>query len=90
MKYQWRATGRQSFIDTRLQQLTGIKAALDGLSVTAVGDLYQLTPVGDKLICLDLEEGASSLARNLWKELFKMYELVDIMRQKMILILHIY
>ena len=25
---------------------------------------------------------SSSLARNLWKELFKMYELVDIMRQK--------
>ena len=34
------------------------------------------------LICLDLQVGASSLARNLWKELFTMYELVDIMRQK--------
>ena len=43
--------------------------------------MYQLKPVGDKLICLDLEKGAS-LARNLWKELFKMYELVDIIRQK--------
>ena len=29
-----------------------------------------------------LKEGASSPARNLWKELFTMYELVDIMRQK--------
>ena len=47
--------------------------------------MYQLKPVGDKLICLDLEKGASSLARNLWKELFKMYELVDIMRQKDVL-----
>ena len=71
-----------SFIDTRLQQLTGSKAAFGGLSVIAVGDLYQLKPVGDFLICLDLKEGASSLARNLWKELFTMYELVDIMRQK--------
>ena len=71
-----------SFIDTRLQQLTGTKEVFGGLSVIAVGDLYQLKPVGDKLICLDLEEGASSLARNVWKELFKMYELVDIMRQK--------
>ena len=71
-----------SFIDTRLQQLTGTKAVLGGLNVIAVGDLYQLKPVGYKLICLDLEKGASSLARNLWKELFKMYELVDIMRQK--------
>ena len=71
-----------SFIDTRLQQLTGTKAAFGGLSVIAVGDLYQLKPVKDFLICLDLKEGASSLARNLWKELFTMYELVDIMRQK--------
>ena len=71
-----------SFIDTRLQQLTGTKAVFGGLCVIAVGDLYQLKPVGDKLICLDLETGASSLARNLWKELFTMYELVDIMRQK--------
>ena len=71
-----------SFKDTRLQQLTGTKAVYCGLSVIAVGDLYRLKPVGDKLICLDLEKGASSLARNLWKELFKMYELVDIMRQK--------
>ena len=71
-----------SFIDTRLQQMTGIKAAFEGLSVIAVGDLYQLKPVGDCLIRLDLKEGASSLAKNLWKELFTMYELVDIMRQK--------
>ena len=71
-----------SFIDTRLQQLTGTKAAFGGLSVIAVGDLYQLKPVSGFLICLDLKEGASSLARNLWKELFTMYELVDIMRQK--------
>ena len=71
-----------SFIDTRLQQLTGSKAAFGGLSVIAVGDLYQLKPVNDFSICLDLKEGASSLARNLWKELFTMYELVDIMRQK--------
>ena len=29
-----------SFIDTRLQQLTGTKTVFDGLSVVAVGDLY--------------------------------------------------
>ena len=71
-----------SFIDKRLQQLTGTKAVFGGLSVIAVGDLYQLKPVNDFLICLDLKEGASSLARNLWKELFTMYALADIMRQK--------
>ena len=36
-----------SFIDTRLQQLTGTKAAFGDLSVIAVGDLYQLKPVKD-------------------------------------------
>ena len=71
-----------TFINTRLQQLMGRKEVFGGLSVIAVGDLYQLKPVQDKMICLDLEKGASSLGRNLWKELFTMYELVDIMRQK--------
>ena len=71
-----------NFINTRLQQLMGTKEVFGGLSVIAVDDLYQLKPVGDKLISLDLEKGASSLGRNLWKELFTMYELVDIMRQK--------
>ena len=65
-----------------MQQVTGTKAVFGGLSVIAVGDLYQLKPVSDMLICYGLEKGASSLARNLWKELFKMYELVDFMRQK--------
>ena len=36
-----------SFIDTRLQQLTGTKAVFGGLTVIAVGGLYQLKPVGD-------------------------------------------
>ena len=65
-----------SFIDTCSQQLTGSNAAFGGLSVIAVGDLYQLKPVNDFLICLDLKVGASSLARNLWKERFTMYELL--------------
>ena len=71
-----------NFINIRLQQLMGTKEVFGGLSVIAVGDLYQLKPVGDYLISLDLKAGASSLGQNLWKELFTMYELVDIMRQK--------
>ncbi|MCG8077008.1 MAG: AAA family ATPase, partial [Candidatus Thiodiazotropha taylori] len=70
------------FIDTRLQQLTGTRINFGGLSVIAVGDLYQLKPVGDPPLYVGLTEGASALAPNLWKEYFKMYELVDIMRQK--------
>ena len=37
------------FIDTRLQQLRGIRAPFGGLSVIAVGDFYQLKPVNDIL-----------------------------------------
>ena len=70
------------FIDTRLQQLTGIRAPFGGLSVIAVGDFYQLKPVGDRLVFLDLDEDAKALAPNSWKDHFKIYELVDIMRQK--------
>ena len=44
-----------SFKDTRLQQLTRTKEVFGGLSVIAVGDLYQKRPVSDKLICFDLE-----------------------------------
>ena len=29
-----------------------------------------------------MEKGASSLAQNLWKDHFSMYELIDIMRQR--------
>ena len=50
------------FIDTRLQQLTGIKAPFGGLSVIAVGDFYQLKPVNDRF--LDLKEDAKALASN--------------------------
>ena len=71
-----------NFINTRLQQLTGTRADFGGLSVIAVGDLYQLKPVTGSWIFLDLNKESSSLARNLWKELFKLYELEDIMRQK--------
>ena len=46
-------------INTRLQQLMGTKEVFGGLSVIAVGDLYQLKPIGDFLISLDLEDGAS-------------------------------
>ena len=41
-----------SFINTRLQQLTGTKAVFGGLSVIAAGDLYQLKPVGEFLYFL--------------------------------------
>ena len=41
-----------------------------------------MKPVGDKQVFLNLDEDAKALAPNLWVDHFKMYELVDIMRQK--------
>ena len=75
-------TNTLTFLDTRLQQLTGTKTSFGGLSIIAVGDLYQLMPVCDKWIFSDPSKGASALAYNLWKDYFTLYELVDIMRQK--------
>ena len=70
------------FIDTRQHLWTGIRAAFSGLSVIAVGDLYQLKPVGDRPFFLNLDEDAKALAPNLWVDHFKMYEISAIMRQK--------
>ncbi|XP_061190195.1 uncharacterized protein LOC133198054 [Saccostrea echinata] len=71
-----------TFINDRLQQLTGRKQDFGGISIIAVGDLYQLPPVGDKWIFKDLSNPGQSLAKNLWHEHFHMHELTVIMRQK--------
>ncbi|XP_061186975.1 uncharacterized protein LOC133195120 [Saccostrea echinata] len=71
-----------TFINDRLQQLTGRKQDFGGISIIAVGDLYQLPPVGDKWIFKDLSNPGQSLAKNLWHEHFHMHELTEIMRQK--------
>ena len=44
--------------------------------------MYELKPVDDKPVFRNLDEDAKALAQNLWVDHFKMYELVDIMRQK--------
>ncbi|MCU7800825.1 MAG: AAA family ATPase [gamma proteobacterium symbiont of Lucinoma myriamae] len=49
---------RFNFIDTRLQELTGTRSHFGGLSIIAVGDLYQLAPVGDQWIFSDPSTGA--------------------------------
>lgn len=71
-----------TFINDRLQQLTGRKQDFGGISIIAVGDLYQLPPVGDKWIFKNLSNPGQSLAKNLWQEHFYMHELTEIMRQK--------
>ena len=71
-----------SFINQRLQELTGSRVPFGGVSIIAVGDLYQLKPVSGDWIFNDLTHDATSLANNLWKEHFSVFELTEIMRQK--------
>ncbi|KAK3097672.1 hypothetical protein FSP39_011969 [Pinctada imbricata] len=71
-----------SFIDCRLKQLTATNKPFGGISIIAVGDLFQLQPVGDSWIFSDLSDGSQALATNLWKEHFGIFELTQIMRQK--------
>ena len=71
-----------NFIDQRLQELKGTRKPFGGVSIIAVGDLYQLKPVSGNWIFNTSAKGAESLSVNLWKEYFTMFELTEIMRQK--------
>ncbi|KAK3103032.1 hypothetical protein FSP39_015922 [Pinctada imbricata] len=52
-----------------------------GVSIIAVGDLFQLKPVMDSYIFSSPKSGYLPLATNLWTDLFSMVELTQIMRQ---------
>ena len=74
--------GMINFLNLKLQQIMGSKDPFGGLSVIAVGDLFQLKPVFDKWIFENSKDGYSPLASNLWQKHFQMFELTQIMRQK--------
>ena len=69
-------------IESRLKKMKENKQTFGGVSVIVIGDLLQLKPVIGSWVFDDLKKGISSLAPNLWKELFCMHELTEIMRQK--------
>lgn len=70
-------------INNRLKDIKGSKNDFGGVSVIAIGDLFQLQPVMDTYIFKDLDNSQYSiLAPNLWQEYFKMFELNEIMRQR--------
>ncbi|XP_052276203.1 uncharacterized protein LOC127875286 isoform X2 [Dreissena polymorpha] len=71
-----------NFINLRLQEIMGNIKDFGGLSVIAVGDFYQLKPVFDDWIFNNLKDDYGPLARNLWKDLFEVFCLTQIMRQK--------
>ena len=70
-------------IDCRLKDLKGSSMPFGGVSVIAISDLFQLQPVIDSYIFKDTDNFEYGiLAPNLWQELFKMFELCEIMRQR--------
>lgn len=69
-------------IDNRLKDIKGSPLPFGGVSIVAIGDLFHLQPVMDDYIFKDLSTEYGILAPNLWQELFKMFELHEIMRQR--------
>ena len=53
-----------------------------GINIVCVGDLFQLQPVMQQYIFMDLTSDYGPLATNLWKEHFAVFELTEIMQQK--------
>lgn len=75
-------SGMFNFINLRLQEIKGCTKPFGGISVVAVGDLFQLKPVMDSWIFKERVDGLQVLGTNLWKDLFSFYELIEIMRQR--------
>ena len=66
-------------INNRLKDIKGSKEDFGGVSIIAIGDLFQLQPVFDSYIFNDIQNSEYSiLAPNLWKKYFRMFELDEI------------
>ena len=67
-------------IHKRLQQIKGVPddAVFGGVSILAVGDLYQLPPVGQAPLFSTVSDSSGSL----WVDKFQMIELTEVMRQR--------
>jgi DNA replication protein DnaC len=68
-------------VNQRLMEVMQSPKPFGGISVVAVGDLFQLKPVMDSYIFNNPSSGYFPLATNPWQDLFSMIELKDIMRQ---------
>ena len=69
-------------IHRRLREIKGLEKAFGGVSIFAIGDLYQLPPVCQPQV-FDLPTGAMEMFQgSLWEDHFKVVQLSEIMRQK--------
>ena len=70
-------------INNHLKDIKGSKEDFGGVSIIAIGELFQLQPVFDGYVFNDIQNSEySMLSPNLWKKYFTMYELDEIMRQR--------
>ena len=73
-------------IHKRLQQIKGVSddATFGGVSILAVGDLYQLPPVGQAPLFSTVSDCYAQLygSGSLWVDHFLMHELTKVMRQR--------
>jgi ATP-dependent DNA helicase PIF1 len=70
-------------INNRLKDIKGSKDDFGGVSIVAIGDLFQLEPVMDRYIFKNLDNSEYAiLAPNKWQDYFNMFELQEIMRQR--------
>lgn len=70
-------------INCRLKDIKGSKEDFGGVSIIAIGYLFQLQPVMDGYIFKNVDNSEYGvLATDLWRKHFKMYELHEIMRQR--------
>ena len=77
-------------VHKRLQQIKGVTSdsttcTFGGVSVLAVGGLYQLPPIGQPALLDKVTDSYAQLYKSgsLWQDEFTMFELCEIMRQKM-------
>ena len=68
-------------IDQCLQKIFGCKKVFGGCHVVAIGDFYQMKPVKDTYIFKNPDSSYSALATNTWTDHFKIFTLVEIMRE---------
>lgn len=73
-------------VHKRLQQIKAVlpDITFGGVSILAIGDLYQLPPIGQAPVFSTVSDSYAKLYRSgsLWVDEFQMIEFTEIMRQR--------